>query len=210
MDPPEFPPVPQLDEGLDWTYAMRRDMQCELLMETKVTHIVCIRQAVEAHFIRPNFPELFKYLVLDIADCVTENIIQHFPKVKKFLDDCWQLGGIALVHGNAGISRSAALVISYIMEKYGLSYKAAFLLVQQKRFCINPNDGFAQQLKEYEPIYRAKRTLQNGQTSQQTGKFKRRIEEVDQDGDGLDLTSSEDSCIEKMDCSESAEIGEIT
>lgn len=216
MDPPDFPPVPEVEAGLDWSYAMRREMQeiipglylgpysaamrskSDSLLANKVTHIVCIRQAVEAHFIRPNFPDLFKYLVLDIADSATENIIQHFPKVKKFLDDCWIAGGRALVHGNAGISRSAALVIAYIMEKYGLTYKEAFSLVQQKRFCINLNEGFAQQLKEYEPIYRAKRTLQNGQTSQQTGKLKRRIEEVDEDDAG-----NQQPAAERMDFSES-------
>lgn len=223
MDPPpEFPPIPHLDEGLDWSYSMRREMQeiipglylgpyssamrskCEYLLTNNITHIICIRQAVEAHFIRPNFPETFKYMVLDIADAATENIIQHFAKVKKFLDDCWLSGGKALIHGNAGISRSAAVVIAFIMEKYGLTYKRAFLLVQRKRFCINPNEGFAQQLKEYEPIYQAKRVLQNGQTSQQTGKLKRHFEDVDND----DYSSPPD--IERMDCSGYAENGSLT
>jgi serine/threonine/tyrosine-interacting protein len=65
---------------------------------------------------------LFRYLVLSIADTVTENIIQHFQKVRRFLDDCFAAGGKALVHGNAGISRSAAVVLGYIMERYNLNY----------------------------------------------------------------------------------------
>lgn len=63
---------------------------------------------------------LCRYLVLDIADSATENIIQHFRKVKSFIDEGRNSGQV-LVHGNAGISRSAALVLAYLMETYGLS-----------------------------------------------------------------------------------------
>ena len=66
---------------------------------------------------------VYRYLVINIADTVTENIIQHFQIVKVFLDECFSVGGKALVHGNAGISRSAAVVLGFIMEKYRLSYE---------------------------------------------------------------------------------------
>jgi len=52
---------------------------------------------------------------------LTENIIQHFKKVKIFIDEALISGGRVLVHGNAGISRSAALVLAYVMETYELS-----------------------------------------------------------------------------------------
>ena len=58
---------------------------------------------------------------MDIADQATENIIQHFKKVKAFIDEALNSGGHVLVHGNAGISRSAALVLAYLMETYGLT-----------------------------------------------------------------------------------------
>lgn len=137
----EFPEIPQVQDSEEWTYTMRRTMQeiipgvflgpysaamkskLDHLMNHGITHIICVRQDIEAHFIRPNFPEIFKYLVLDIADNVTENIIQHFPKVRLFIDESLSNGGKTLIHGNAGISRSAALVLAYIMEKYGLSCK---------------------------------------------------------------------------------------
>jgi len=63
----------------------------------------------------------YRYLVLEIADTITENIIQHFKKVKAFIDEALNSGGRVLVHGNAGISRSAALVLAYVMETYELS-----------------------------------------------------------------------------------------
>ncbi|PSN40606.1 Serine/threonine/tyrosine-interacting protein [Blattella germanica] len=193
----EFPKLPLIQDSEEWTYTMRRTMQeivpglflgpysaamkskLDLLMHHGITHIVCVRQDIEAHFIRPNFPDRFKYLILDIADTATENIIQHFPKVRQFVDESLTMGGKTLIHGNAGISRSAALVLAYIMEKYGLSCK----------FCINPNEGFMAQLTEFEPIYKAQRTLQNGQCSTEKGRNKRRIDQVDEHVSNQDVMS---------------------
>ncbi|CAH2329012.1 serine threonine tyrosine-interacting [Pelobates cultripes] len=161
----------------DWSYPMRREMQeilpglylgpysaamkskLSILQKYGITHIICIRQNIEANFIKPNFQQLFRYLVLDIADNPIENIIRFFPMTKEFIDGCLQNGGKVLIHGNAGISRSAALVIAYIMETFGIKYREAFTYVQERRFCINPNAGFVHQLQEYEAIYLAKLTI---------------------------------------------------
>nr|XP_033808077.1 serine/threonine/tyrosine-interacting protein isoform X9 [Geotrypetes seraphini] len=143
----------------DWTYPMRREMQLPILQKCGITHVVCVRQNIEANFIKPNFEQLFRYLVLDIADNPVENIIRFFPMTKEFIDGSLQTGGKVLVHGNAGISRSAALVIAYIMETFGIKYRDAFTYVQERRFCINPNAGFVHQLQEYEAIYLAKLTI---------------------------------------------------
>ncbi|XP_061854586.1 serine/threonine/tyrosine-interacting protein isoform X3 [Colius striatus] len=139
---------------------MRREMQLPILQKHGITHVICIRQNIEANFIKPNFQQLFRYLVLDIADNPVENIIRFFPTTKEFIDGSLQSGGKVLVHGNAGISRSAALVIAYIMETFGVKYRDAFTYVQERRFCINPNAGFVHQLQEYEAIYLAKLTIQ--------------------------------------------------
>ncbi|CAN0251691.1 unnamed protein product [Lampetra fluviatilis] len=163
----DFPALPaaKAEETGDWTYTMRRDMQEILpglylgpfsaamrskwpILESRgITHIVCVRQDIEANFIKPNFPDCVRYLVLNIADSPVDNIIRYFPMTKDFIDGCLQSGGKVLVHGNAGISRSAALVIAYIMETFGLKYRDAFVYLQQRRFCINPNVGFVNQLQ---------------------------------------------------------------
>ncbi|BFZ11793.1 hypothetical protein BsWGS_14832 [Bradybaena similaris] len=182
----------------DWEYSMRRQMQeivpglflgpyaaamkskLECLQNAGITHIVCIRQSIEANFIRPNFPQHFRYLVLDIADSPTENIIKHFKQTKEFIDDCLALGGKVLVHGNGGISRSAAVVIAYVMEKYSLSCREAVASVSMKRFCISLNDGFLNQLAEYEHIYRAQSLCDTSEAAfQNLLKRKRREDDFD-------------------------------
>ncbi|XP_041430223.1 serine/threonine/tyrosine-interacting protein B isoform X3 [Xenopus laevis] len=144
----QFPSLPLCkEEAEDWTYPMRREMQLSVLQKCGITHVICIRQNIEANFIKPNFQQLFRYLVLDIADNPVENIIRFFLTSKEFIDGCLQTGGKVLIHGNAGISRSAALVIAYIMETFGIKYRDAFTYVQERRFCINPNAGFVHQLQ---------------------------------------------------------------
>lgn len=155
----------------------------ELLLQNGITHIVCVRQDDEAHFIRPNFLDTFKYLVVELSDSVYESIIPHFTDVRKFLQECRSQGGKVLIHGNTGVSRSAALVLAHVMEEFCFTYKEAFKFVQERRFCIQPNAGFVAQLQEFEPILRARRTFQLGQSSGNQRNKRRR----DHDEDLLDF-----------------------
>ncbi|GBO38624.1 hypothetical protein AVEN_84247-1, partial [Araneus ventricosus] len=98
-----------------------------------------------------------------------------------------------LVHGNTGNSTSATLVIAYVMETKSLSLKDALLTVQRKRQCIGLSECFMQQLKEYEPIYKAVQTHLNGHTSKVTGKLKRRFDELE---DNVSLSNRMDICEE--------------
>lgn len=50
----------------------------------------------------------------------------------------------------AGVSRSATLVIAYIMKKYSMPLEQAKRLVEEKRPFINPNPGFIKQLELYD------------------------------------------------------------
>lgn len=75
---PEFPRIPSIQETDEWTYIMRRTAQeiipglylgpysaatkskLDVLLQNGITHVVCVRQAIEAHVIRPNFEDQFK------------------------------------------------------------------------------------------------------------------------------------------------------
>ncbi|KAG9328956.1 hypothetical protein JZ751_009085 [Albula glossodonta] len=164
-------------------YSAAMKSKLSTLEKQGITHIVCVRQDIEANFIKPNFPLKFRYLVLDIADNPVENIIRYFPMTKEFIDGSLQTGGKVLVHGNAGISR-----------------RDAFSHVQERRFCINPNVGFVHQLQEYEAIYLAKLTikmmspLQLGRSfslqAGMPGSLKRTLEEDDDFG-GMQVTAAQ-------------------
>jgi protein-tyrosine phosphatase len=54
------------------------------------------------------------------------------------------------VHCYAGRSRSATVVIAWLMRTRHLSMDDAFALVRSKRELVHPNVGFVSQLRDYE------------------------------------------------------------
>ncbi len=62
-----------------------------------------------------------------------------------------------VVHCFAGVSRSVALTIAYIMRKYNYGFDTSMALVRAKRKCASPNYGFQKQLRNYEKELEEKR-----------------------------------------------------
>lgn len=91
-----------------------------------------------------------KYCNIPINDSWTDNIIDYFDTTHKFIDEHLNRGENVLVHCFAGISRSATIVISYLMKKNKLNYKKAYKIVKTKRNKIEPNLSFIGQLFVYE------------------------------------------------------------
>jgi len=55
-----------------------------------------------------------------------------------------------LVHCFAGVSRSATIVLAYLMQEHGMSYTEAMKFVKAARWFINPNEGFRKQLLQFQ------------------------------------------------------------
>lgn len=58
--------------------------------------------------------------------------------------------GTVFVHCHAGISRSVAVVVAYLMHMRQMSVQAALALVRSRRSMADPNAGFMHQLELYE------------------------------------------------------------
>ena len=63
----------------------------------------------------------------------------------------FQTTGTVLVHCAAGISRSASVVVAFLMWRQGLSYEAALARVRDKRPFVLPNRGFRLQVRTSAP-----------------------------------------------------------
>lgn len=80
----------------------------------------------------------------------SSNIATHFSECFQFISDAISGGGRVLVHCLAGISRSASVVIAYVMATKGMTLLRASEYVRARRHWINPNTGFMNQLKRFE------------------------------------------------------------
>jgi len=50
-----------------------------VLARARPPYRVCIRDAKEAFSVKPRFPDMFKYMVVDLADSEEQNLIRYFP-----------------------------------------------------------------------------------------------------------------------------------
>ena len=87
------------------------------------------------------------YLTLNLKDTAKENIECIFYMCIDFINKCKKENKKILVHCFQGISRSAAIVIAYLIYNNHLNVDKAFNFVQKKRKIVNPNLGFFLQLE---------------------------------------------------------------
>ncbi|KAL1769866.1 inactive dual specificity phosphatase 27 [Sigmodon hispidus] len=89
-----------------------------------------------------------QYLGVEVDDFPEVDISQHFRKAAEFLDEALlTCRGKVLVSSEMGISRSAVLVVAYLMIFHSMAILEALMTVRRKR-AIYPNDGFLKQLRE--------------------------------------------------------------
>ena len=124
------------------------DNACDIeeLKRIKATHVLnCAYECINK-----TLPPDIKELHLKIYDYEEFELFDFFEKGNDFMNKCKLEGGVVLVHCKYGISRSASLVISYMIKFMGYTTNSAFEFLIQKRKRINPNKGFMKQLLDYE------------------------------------------------------------
>lgn len=90
------------------------------------------------------------YKLIKLYDTLNENISLYFDECFDFIDKSQQEGKHILINCHVGKSRSATIIIAYIMRKKLISFKEAFEIVKKSRPIICPNDNFIFHLQEYE------------------------------------------------------------
>lgn len=99
---------------------------------------------------KPNYkyvnPWYYKYRLYDIPE---QNILHYSKFVYDLIEEFLSKSNKnILIHCRAGISRSASLLIAYLMKKNHWNLDQAYWFVKRKRDIIQPNTGFVNQLKQ--------------------------------------------------------------
>jgi protein-tyrosine phosphatase len=137
-----------------WLGSMIAGKNKHYLKSIGITHVLSVLNDC-----RPFYPDDFTYLSINLEDDDSEDIKQHFTKAIDFMDTAiYDSDGHVFVHCAAGVSRSATIVIAYLMKKQNLSFDDALKIVQTKRPVICPNVGFREQLKTYEEELKEQQT----------------------------------------------------
>lgn len=148
--------LPYLYLGTEWNAS-----NYDSLINDGVTHILNISSEVDNFF-----PDTFKYLNIRVLDIDETDLLKEFDRTNKFIQEAKEQNSSCLVHCKMGVSRSASVVIAYLMKEYDYTYDQALSFAKQKRACVNPNNSFRQQLNTYESIlnaHKAKKIFLNNQ-----------------------------------------------
>jgi len=111
----------------------------------------CLR---ETEFPTREFANGIEYYRVDVEDIAREPIELFWPEATEFIHSWVSREQPVLVHCRAGVSRSASVVITYLMTYHGYSLHEAFFLVRSHRAIITPNLGFMEKLIDFEEAKR--------------------------------------------------------
>ena len=115
------------------------------LKKENISKVLSVTDSRAPHYRKD---DKINHKIIKVADALTTNIIKHFGECLRFIEGDDKI----LIHCIAGQSRSATIVIAFIMWKQKLSFEEAFNLVNGKRKMANPNYGFIAQLKIFEKL----------------------------------------------------------
>lgn len=83
---------------------------------------------------------------VQLEDTETQSLSTVLSECMDFIGSSLREGNV-LVHCAAGISRSASLVIAYLIMTRKITYEEALKYVQTRRSIVQPNENFEKQLK---------------------------------------------------------------
>ena len=113
-----------------------------ILDKHKITHIVNCTSEV------PNyFEKKYRYLKLGLNDDLTEILFDLLEPSYRYINSVLSIPTTnVIIHCYMGKSRSASILIYYLMRKLKISYHDALKLVRSKRKIVQPNKWYEKQL----------------------------------------------------------------
>jgi len=118
------------------------------LVQQGIRAVCCCCRELE--FPSKEFSKELEYYRVDVEDISREPIELYFPEATEFIHSWISREQPVLVHCRAGVSRSASVVIAYLIAYQNYSLHDAFFLVRSHRSVVTPNVGFMEKLGEYE------------------------------------------------------------
>eukprot|EP01088_Endostelium_zonatum_P003810 TRINITY_DN149_c0_g1_i6.p1 TRINITY_DN149_c0_g1~~TRINITY_DN149_c0_g1_i6.p1 ORF type:complete len:159 (+),score=17.53 TRINITY_DN149_c0_g1_i6:165-641(+) len=119
----------------------------KFLKRHKITNILVVCHDI----VYPFFPEEgFNYKFIAAADALDYDISRDFDECNDFITNAQSKGEAVIVHCMKGRSRSAAVVIAYLMKTKDWTYEKALKEVSGQRPMVSPNPFFIRKLREYE------------------------------------------------------------
>ncbi len=112
------------------------------LSELNIKYVLIVGKGMKETF------DQISYKSIEIDDSLEQDLSNYIQEVLDFIAESQRNNSNVLVHCVSGISRSASIVIAYIMKQHQMNYDQAFSYVKRKRPTIRPNSNFIEQLNK--------------------------------------------------------------
>lgn len=146
-----IPPITKIEDGLYLgdSVSSRRS---EILEEHNIAAVVSISHARWVHWRQPWYTAIVsdRHIFIPANDSMTQDLLPHFKFICDFIDT-HRNNMHVLVHCDKGVSRSATIIIAYLMRTHKLSLDDAYTFVREKRR-IKPNENFMEQLTVWDAV----------------------------------------------------------
>jgi dual specificity phosphatase 12 len=126
--------------------------QTDLIAAAGITHVLSVIDYDP--LLQEKFHHLNHYHIR-ADDDPNEDLLQHFKATNAYIDEGLKNGGV-FIHCAMGKSRSATMVVAYLMWRDGKTWEEALEQLCEGRPVCDPNIGFKEQLGVYQEILKAK------------------------------------------------------
>jgi hypothetical protein len=96
----------------------------------------------------PNVTTPIRYMRLDLEDSHTQSLLTVLPETSRAIADTLRSGKSVLVHCAAGVSRSVAMAMGFLIQNNQMTAEQALTLIRSVRTQAHPNANFIRQLEE--------------------------------------------------------------
>lgn len=128
-----------------WIGDIRSPCNKNSLMEHNIETIISAVYGATAYH-----PFDFNYEIANLRDTNDENILGEIerllPEIRRSIED----NKGVLIHCMQGASRSATIAAAYLIRYHDMGAEQALKFIKDRRSCVNPNQGYRDQLKEFE------------------------------------------------------------
>ena len=118
------------------------------LIDNEITHVINVSEEISNYF-----PEEIEYLRIPVSDTNDASLDNYYAKALEFINNIDHFNGKnnnVLIHCFMGSSRSATIVVLYLMKVKNMSFDAAYKYLKRLRPVVNMNITFAEELQDVE------------------------------------------------------------
>lgn len=118
----------------------------DFLNKNKIKTIICVAEGCKLNITNAEI-NVIQYNLQDDYTCEIDKV---FDEISDIIEEHIINNNAILINCYAGVSRSATIVIAYLMKYKRMDLKSAFIWVRKQRNRVCPNSHFMECLLEYE------------------------------------------------------------